>query len=67
MQKKYGDSVLIQCRLYELLNPSHIISGVGSRNASGRGVGMGLSLIGWIPDSKTEFYINREAGKIYEA
>ena len=67
MQKKYGDSVLIQCRLYELLNPSHIISGVGSRNASGRGVGMGLSLICWITGSKTEFYINREAGKIYEA
>ena len=66
MQKKYSDKVLIQCRMYELLNPNTQTAGPGSRNSKGRGVGRGLSLIGWIPDSKSEFYINKEAGKLYE-
>ena len=66
MQKQYSDKVLIQCRMYELLNPNTQTAGPGSRNSKGRGVGRGLSLIGWIPDSKSEFYINREAGRLYD-
>ena len=66
MQKKYSEKVLIQCRMYELLNPNAQTEGLGSRNSKGRGVGKGLSLIGWIPNSKSEFYVNREAGRIYE-
>jgi hypothetical protein len=66
MQKKYSDKVLIQCRMYELLNPNTQTAGPGSRNSKGRGVGRGLSLIGWIPDSKSEFYVNKEAGRIYD-
>ena len=66
MQKKYSDKVLIQCRMYELLNPNTQTAGPGSRNSKGRGVGRGLSLIGWIPDSKSEFYVNKEAGRVYE-
>ena len=67
MQKKYYDKVLIQCRMYELLNPNTQTAGPGSRNSKGRGVGRGLSLIGWIPNSKSEFYVNKEAGRIYDA
>jgi hypothetical protein len=66
MQKQYSDKVLIQCRMYELLNPNTQTAGPGSRNSKGRGVGRGLSLIGWIPDSKSEFYVNREAGRLYD-
>ena len=66
MQKKYSDKVLIQCRMYELLNPNTQTAGPGSRNSKGRGVGRGLSLIGWIPDSKSEFYVNKEAGRLYD-
>lgn len=67
MHKEYSDKVLIQCRMYELLNPNTQTVGPGSRNSKGRGVGRGLSLIGWIPDSKSEFYVNKEAGRIYDA
>ena len=66
MQKKYSDKVLIQCRMYDLLNPNTQTAGPGSRNSKGRAVGRGLSLIGWIPDSKSEFYVNKEAGRIYD-
>ena len=66
MQKAYSESVLIQCRLFELLNPSSISIGQGSRNPQGRGIGLGLSLIGWIPDSEEEYYVNREAGRSYD-
>jgi hypothetical protein len=66
MQDSYPDKVLLQCRLFELLNPSPIISGQGSRNPEGRGIGMGLSLIGWIPDSEEEYYVNREVGRSYD-
>lgn len=65
MQEAYPSSVLIQCRLFELLNPSPISLGEGSRNPEGRGIGMGLSLIGWIPDSEEEYYVNKEAGRSY--
>lgn len=65
MQEAYSDSVLLQCRLFELLNPSEVVSGEGSRNRQGRGIGIGLSLIGWIPDSEEEYYVNQEAGRSY--
>ena len=65
MQEAYPDSVLLQCRLFELLNPSSIAAGQGSRNPEGRGIGMGLSLIGWIPDSEEEYYVNKEVGRSY--
>jgi len=65
MQEAYPESVLLQCRLFELLNPSPILTGEGSRNREGRGIGMGLSLIGWIPDSEEEYYVNREVGRSY--
>jgi hypothetical protein len=65
MQEAYPESVLLQCRLFELLNPSPIAVGQGSRNPEGRGIGMGLSLIGWIPDSEEEYYVNREVGRSY--
>ena len=65
MQKAFPESVLLQCRLFELLNPSAISTGEGSRNPQGRGVGMGVSLIGWIPDSEEEYYVNREVVRSY--
>jgi hypothetical protein len=65
MKEAYPESVLLQCRLFELLNPSPISVGQGSRNPEGRGIGMGLSLIGWIPDSEEEYYVNKEAGRSY--
>jgi len=65
MQEAYPENVLLQCRLFELLNPSAIGSGQGSRNPAGRGIGMGLSLIGWIPDSEEEYYVNKEVGRSY--
>jgi hypothetical protein len=65
MQESYPDSVLLQCRLFELLNPSSVQRGEGSRNPEGRGIGMGLSLIGWIPDSEEEYYVNKEVGRSY--
>jgi hypothetical protein len=65
MQESYPESVLLQCRLFELLNPSAILTGEGSRNPEGRGIGMGLSLIGWIPDSDEEYYVNKEVGRSY--
>jgi hypothetical protein len=65
MQKAYPENVLLQCRLFELLNPSSIVEGQGSRNPKGRGIGVGLSLIGWIPDSEEEYYVNREVGRSY--
>ena len=65
MQEAYPENVLLQCRLFELLNPSSIAVGQGSRNPEGRGIGMGLSLIGWIPDSEEEYYVNKEAGRSY--
>lgn len=63
MKEKFSDKVFIQCRLYELLNPSMVDYGQGSRNPEGRGLGMGLSLIGWIPDSEEEYYVNQEVGR----
>lgn len=66
MQDSYPDKVLLQCRLFELLNPSPVMTGQGSRNPQGRGIGMGLSLIGWIPDSEEEYYVNREVGRSYD-
>ena len=65
MQEAYPENVLLQCRLFELLNPSSIAVGQGSRNPEGRGIGMGLSLIGWIPDSEEEYYVNKEVGRSY--
>jgi hypothetical protein len=65
MQEAYPDNVLLQCRLFELLNPSPVSIGEGSRNPEGRGIGMGLSLIGWIPDSEEEYYVNKEVGRSY--
>lgn len=65
MQEAYPENVLLQCRLFELLNPSAIAVGQGSRNPEGRGIGMGLSLIGWIPDSEEEYYVNKEVGRSY--
>jgi hypothetical protein len=65
MQEAYPENVLLQCRLFELLNPSGITTGHGSRNPEGRGIGMGLSLIGWIPDSEEEYYVNKEVGRSY--
>lgn len=65
MQMHYPESVLIQCRLYKLLNPSPGDLIEKSRNPEGRGVGLGLSLIGWIPDTKSEFYVNKEAARTY--
>jgi hypothetical protein len=65
MQLHYPDSVLIQCRLYKILNPNPEGFIEKSRNPEGRGIGLGLSLIGWIPDSKSEFYVNKEAARIY--
>lgn len=65
MQEAFPDSVLLQCRLFELLNPSPVVVGEGSRNPLGRGIGMGLSLIGWIPNSEEEYYVNQEAGRSY--
>jgi hypothetical protein len=65
MQESFSKSVLLQCRLFELLNPSPILTGEGSRNPEGRGIGMGLSLIGWIPDSEEEYYVNKEVGRSY--
>lgn len=65
MQESYPENVLLQCRLFELLNPSPILTGEGSRNREGRGIGMGLSLIGWIPDSDEEYYVNMEVGRSY--
>jgi hypothetical protein len=65
MQEAFPDAVLLQCRLFELLNPSSISTGEGSRNSEGRGIGLGLSLIGWIPDSEEEYYVNKEAGRSY--
>jgi hypothetical protein len=65
MQESYPENVLLQCRLFELLNPSPILTGEGSRNRDGRGIGMGLSLIGWIPDSDEEYYVNKEVGRSY--
>ena len=65
MQEAYPENVLLQCRLFELLNPSPISVGQGSRNSAGRGIGMGLSLIGWIPDSEEEYYVNKEVGRSY--
>ena len=62
MHKNYSDSVFIQCRLYSLLNPG--VSTSSEENGQGEVCGLGLSLIGWIPDYDSEFYINREAGKI---
>jgi len=66
MQEAYPENVLLQCRLFELLNPSPILVGQGSRNPEGRGIGMGLSLIGWIPKSEEEYYVNQEVGRNYE-
>jgi len=65
MQEHYPGSVLIQCRLYKILNPNpeHLVS--NTRNPEGRDVGLGLSLIGWIPDTKSEFYVNKEAARLY--
>jgi hypothetical protein len=65
MQEAFPEAVLLQCRLFELLNPSSISTGEGSRNSEGRGIGMGLSLIGWIPDSEEEYYVNKEVGRSY--
>lgn len=65
MQETFPNTVLIQCRLFELLNPSNIVTGEGSRNRDGRGIGLGLSLIGWIPNSAEEIYVNREAANYY--
>ena len=65
MQESFHESVLLQCRLFELLNPSPTSVGEGSRNPEGRGIGMGLSLIGWIPDSEEEYYVNREVMRSY--
>ena len=65
MQESFPDKVLLQCRLFELLNPSAVLRGEGSRNPDGRGIGMGLSLIGWIPDSEEEYYVNKEVGRSY--
>lgn len=65
MQEAYPNNVLLQCRLFELLNPSPISAGQGSRNPQGRGIGMGLSLIGWIPHSENEYYVNQEVGRSY--
>jgi hypothetical protein len=65
MQEAYPENVLLQCRLFELLNPSPISLGQGSRNPEGRGIGMGISLIGWIPDSEEEYYVNKEVGRSY--
>jgi hypothetical protein len=65
MQEAYPENVLLQCRLFELLNPSPISVGQGSRNREGRGIGMGLSLVGWIPDSEEEYYVNQEVGRSY--
>lgn len=65
MQEAYPDKVLLQCRLYELLNPSLVTVSQGSRNRNGRGIGLGVSLIGWIPDSEEEYYVNREVGRSY--
>jgi len=65
MQEQYKDSVLIQCRLYKLLNPNPEPLILNSGNSDARGVGLGLSLIGWIPDTKAEFYVNEEAARLY--
>ena len=65
MQEQYKDSVLIQCRLYKLLNPNPEPLILNSENSDERGVGLGLSLIGWIPDTKAEFYVNEEAARLY--
>jgi hypothetical protein len=63
MRSQFSEKVFIQCRLYDLLNPSTLNTGIGSRNPEGRGLGMGLSLIGWIPDSEEEYYVNQEVGR----
>ena len=63
MRSQFAEKVFIQCRLYDLLNPSILNTGIGSRNPAGRGLGMGLSLIGWIPDSEEEYYVNQEVGR----
>jgi hypothetical protein len=65
MRTQFSEKVFIQCRLYDLLNPSALDSGIGSRNPKGRGLGMGLSLIGWIPDSEEEYYVNQEIGRSF--
>lgn len=61
VHKKYGDSILLQIRLYRLLVSQD--SGVKKYERGGfeNGVGAGISLIGWIPDTQEEFYVNREA------
>jgi hypothetical protein len=52
---------LLQIRLYRLLVDPE--TSIKKYNYEGyeNGVGVGVSLIGWIPDSQEEFYINREA------
>ena len=62
VHKQYGDSILLQVRLYRLLVNED--SGVKKYKKDGfeNGVGVGISLIGWIPDTQEEFYVNREAG-----
>jgi hypothetical protein len=63
MRNDFSDKVFLQCRLYKLLNPSDVRLGIGSRNPIGRGVGLGISMIGWIPNTQEEFYINQEVGR----
>jgi hypothetical protein len=61
VHKQYSDSILLQIRLYRLLVDPE--TSIKKYNYEGyeNGVGVGVSLIGWIPDSQEEFYINREA------
>ena len=62
VHRKYSDSILLQIRLYRLLVSQD--SGIKKYKRDGfeNGVGAGISLIGWIPDTQEEFYVNREAG-----
>jgi hypothetical protein len=55
MQEAYPENVLLQCRLFELLNPSPILVGQGSRNPEGyckNGEDKGISLNCYPPNKR---------------
>ena len=61
VHKKFSSSILLQVRLYRLLSGDDLGHAAQNREDFKFGVGVGLSLIGWIPDTQEEYYVNREA------
>jgi len=64
VHKQYSDSILLQIRLYRLLVDSETSVKKYQSKGFENGVGVGISMIGWIPDSQEEYYVNREAGTV---